>query len=61
MRMGTALGNIQTALLTSGAKCWSSAGSTRFSLLVNKGYSEAPYREKAKKKTNGACSFGVLF
>lgn len=48
--MGTALVNIQIALLTSGAKCYPSAGSTKFSLLVSKGYSEAPYREKAKKK-----------
>lgn len=50
MRMGAALGNIQTALLTSGAKCWSSALSQGpITLLVSKGYCEANYGEKEKK------------
>lgn len=47
MRMGIVLGNIQITLLTSGAKCWSSALSKGPStLLVSQGYSEASYGEK---------------
>lgn len=56
MRMGAALGNIQTALLTSGANAGLqllSQGLQGFSLLMSKGHSEAFFREKAKKQAMG--------